>query len=122
MRIIGVALCGVVLAGLSGCVTIQQQRSEAISAYQVGDFERAETLFEGVVKRSPIDAESWYYRGAIAHAQKKYEMAMFWYEQSLRADPGYRPAQVGMEIVRNDLGEERYNRLRTNPEIWNDRR
>ena len=119
MRIISVVLCGVVLASvLGGCVTVGQQRSEAISAYQVGDYERAEALFEGVLQREPIDAVSYYYLGAIAQSQRKYVRAMQMYEQSLRAQPSNLPAQNGIEDVKGILGPAMYERLRTNPELY----
>ena len=119
MRIISVVLCGVVAASvLGGCVSIQQQRSEAISAYQVGDYERAEELFKGVELRAPADAEMWYYRGAMAHSQKQYIRAYQCYEQSLRNKPGYRPAQNGLAQAAADLGLEKAERLRTNPDLF----
>jgi len=121
MRIISVVLCGAVLASvLGGCVTVQQQRNDAISAYQVGDYERSEALFNSVLLRKPIDAASYYYLGAIAHAKKQYVRAMQMYEQSLRARPAYQPALIGMEQVKADLGIEMYERLRTNPNLYSD--
>ncbi|MCL2701561.1 MAG: hypothetical protein FWE88_07690 [Phycisphaerae bacterium] len=116
MRDLNVVLCGAVLAMmLGGCVSVQQQRSEAISAYQIGDYERAKTLFAGVIQRKPIDAVSYYYLGAIEHAQKNYVGAMHCYEQSLRRAPSYEPAQVGMAQAKIDLGPELFEKLRTNP-------
>ena len=122
MRFTNVVLCGSVLAVsvlvLGGCVTVGQQRAEAVSAYQVGDYDRAEVLFEAVLERRPIDAESHYYLGAMAHSKRNYIRALHCYEQSIRKDPSYLPARNGIEQVKVDLGPDRYRRLQTNPELY----
>jgi len=119
MRTLSVAFCGLVLAGvLTGCgPSVDEVRGQAISQYQVGHYPEAENLFNQVLQRRPIDAESWYYLGRIAHAEKWYIRAMQCYEQSLRADPGYRPAQTALEQVKQDLGPDMYEKLKTNPDL-----
>ena len=107
MKSIAYGLCVVFLAVcLGGCTPSPDElRSTGISEYQVGHHDRAQTMFQRVLDKYPCDADSLYYMGRIAHAQKEYVKAMYYYQAAIDADPGYAPAKHYLKEAEKEAGD-----------------
>jgi len=107
MKNIAYGLIAMVLsAALIGCdPSPSELRTTAISEFQVGHNQKAEELFQRVIDKYPADADSWYYMGRIAHADKKYERALYCYQCAIDADPGYEPAKYWLKKAQADAGD-----------------
>ncbi len=89
-------LCGLVFAlamasGLAGCGIferpVSEQRNDAISDYDVGRFEQAESKLKRITENHPGDALSFYYLGRVKESQNQYEWARIYYTDALTYDP-----------------------------------
>lgn len=107
MRYLAYGFCAMVLSSvLVGCdPSPSELRTTAISEFQVGHNQKAEELFQRVVDKHPTDPDSWYYLGRIAHADKKYERAIYCYQCAIDADPGYEPAKYWLKRAKADAGD-----------------
>lgn len=99
-------LCGLVaLVVLSGCgPSTQSRRNDAISKFQVGQFEPAKTEFKALTDRNPGDAESYYYLGRIYHCQGQLEFAIFNYQSALTADSSHAEARLWLDRAVKESG------------------
>ena len=107
MKSIAYGVCAISLAAfLVGCGPSPEQiRTTAISEYQVGHHDRAMELFQRVLDSNPTDPLSWYYKGRIYHAQKKYANAIHCYQQAIDSDPGFTTARHYLKIAKEDFGD-----------------
>ena len=97
-------LCGVLaVAFLSGCggPSHQERLSLAISELQQGRLDSAASQFRAIVENYPGDAQSYYYLGMINQAEGKPEMAIYYYQCALTADPGFRAARDAMNRAKD---------------------
>lgn len=100
------SICGLLaLVVLSGCAgpSLQERRNLAIRDFQQNRFEPATVGFNAIIEKWPSDAVSYYYLGLISHAEGRSQMAVYYFQCALTADPGFKAARVAMEQVNQTL-------------------
>lgn len=90
-RIVGFVVAAAALAGCGP--NINEMRTKAISEYQVGHAQKAQEQFLKILDRSPADASTLYYLGRIAMEDNRLEMAIYYFQCCLDADPSFAAAR-----------------------------
>jgi len=84
----------VMLAAAAGCgQDIEDIRAKAVEDYQVGRADKAKPLFQAILDRQPSDAGALYYLGRIAMESGDLEMAIYYFQCCLDADPSFAQAR-----------------------------
>jgi tetratricopeptide (TPR) repeat protein len=103
---LGLAAC-LALAALasSGCgQSASAHRDEGITAFQVGDLDRAKMLLGESIERSPGDPRALYYMGRVMHREGFYEQAVYYYQSCLSVRPGHPTARRWLDMAMAELG------------------
>lgn len=96
-------------AGLaSGCASVFQPSTEAmltmqdhaLRAYDQGDDAKAESLYLGIIKQTPEDAEAWFRLGNLYARSERPDNAAEAYQRALLLNPNDERAWYNLGIVR----------------------
>ncbi len=68
-------------------------RSDAISAFQVGHVAEAKAMFQRALSWNPSDPECLYYMGRIACTEQDWENASYYFQCCFDADPSFPTAR-----------------------------
>ena len=100
------ALIGLlVVAVLGGCgPSVGQTTARGISEFQVGRLEESKQFFQQVLSRYPSDPRALYYMGRISYTEGSYEMAMFYFQSSIDADPSFKDSKVWLTRAEKAVG------------------
>ena len=71
----------------------QANRTEAISAFQVGHVAEAKAMFQRALSWNSADPEVLYYMGRIACTEQEWEKAIGFFDLCLNADPSFPTAR-----------------------------
>jgi tetratricopeptide (TPR) repeat protein len=78
----------VILSGCGGPST-DQLVTQGVSQYELGHLEQAKDTLSRVVRADPANPKAHFYMGRVCYSQKFYEMAVYHFQCTLDADPGY---------------------------------
>ncbi len=68
-------------------------RTEAITAFQVGHVAEAKAMFQRALSWNPADPEVLYYMGRTACTEQEWEKAIGFFEKCINADPSFPTAR-----------------------------
>ena len=68
-------------------------RTEAISAFQVGHIAEAKAMFQRALSWNPSDPECLYYMGRIASTEQDWGWACYYFQCCIDADPSFPTAR-----------------------------
>jgi Tetratricopeptide repeat len=80
---IGVVLCALSTLSFQARPVTPDERKAANESYQAGDWAKAASAYDSIVRREPQNAGAWYRLGRSYHSMSKYDLATDAYEHSL---------------------------------------
>jgi tetratricopeptide (TPR) repeat protein len=84
----------VMAAAFAGCgPNVNEMRTKATTEYQVGHAQQAQEQFLKILDREPSDPITLYYLGRINMEQNRLEMAIYYFQCCLDADPSFAAAR-----------------------------
>jgi Tfp pilus assembly protein PilF len=83
---------------VAGCAPDADQfsaanRTDAISAFQVGHVAEAKAMFQRALSWNPAEPEALYYMGRIACTEQDWENASYYFQCCIDADPSFPTAR-----------------------------